>query len=126
VAKSTARRVEEQGRLFWAWLLTLPIIALFAASWVFGAPWPSRMRLHLALVGLAFPVVFVVGEPLFRNAVEARRRGALNLTVLLATATVVGYVSGIVALLAPIPSLAGVSAVVVSTYLSLRYLLNWD
>jgi len=84
------------------------------------------MRLHLALVGLAFPVVFVVGEPLFHHALEARRRGTLDATFALAAATVVGYLSGIVALVAPIPSLAGVSAVVVSTYLSLRYLLDWD
>lgn len=124
--KSTARRAEEQGRLFWAWLFTLPIIAMVAASWVFGAPWPSRMRLHLALLGLAFPVVFVVGEPLFRHALEARRRGALDVTSGLAVATMVGYLSGIVALVAPTPSLTGVSAVVVSTYLSLRYLFDWD
>lgn len=126
MAKSPARRVEDQGRLFWAWLLTFPILVLHGASWAFGAPWPSRLRLHLALLGLAFPVVFVVGEPLFRDAIASWRAGRPGVAMLLAPATVVAYVSGLVALFAPTTSFAGASAVVGSTYLTLRYLLDWD
>ena len=126
MARSAAQKAEEQGRLFWAWLLTLPIIFLLAGSWVLGAPWPSRLRLQLALAGLAFPVVFVVGAPLFRNADAARRRGTLSGSTVVAAATVLAYASGVVALVAPTPSLAGASAVVVSAYLTLRYCFDWD
>ena len=126
MAKSRAREVEHQGRLFWAWLLTFPIIVMHAASWVFGAPWPSRLRLSLGLLRLAFPVVFVIGEPLFRKALESWRRRRFDATVILAVAATLLYASGMVALFAPTPSLAGVSALVVSTYLTVRYLLDWD
>jgi len=56
---------EAQGRLFWAWLFTLPILLILGASRVFGAPWPDELLQDLAMLALAFPVLFVVGLPLF-------------------------------------------------------------
>lgn len=122
--RPAAHRREEQGRLFWVWLLTLPILLLVAASLAFGAPWPSPLTQRVAMLMLAFPVLFVVGEPLLVEAFgpEGRRHRASRLVALIAVAC---YVSGILALFTPAPPLAGGSAVVVSAYLTVRYLANW-
>ena len=116
------RKSEEQGRLFWAWLLTLPIIGLLAASLAFRAPWPSPAVQRIGMVVLAFPVVFGVGEPLFHDAAEARRRGAWGVAVPVLALVLVTYGAEILALFLPIPTLAGAPAILVAVYLSARYL----
>lgn len=70
---TAADRREAQGRLFWAWLLTFPILFIEAAGWWLGAAWPSPLLRRLALVALAFPVVFVVGDNTFRGDGTFRR-----------------------------------------------------
>lgn len=73
---------------------------------------------------LAFPVLFVVGEPLLVEAFgsESRRRRSSQVVGLIAVAC---YVSGILALFTSAPPVAGGSAVVVSAYLTVRYLADW-
>ncbi len=116
------RKSEEQGRLFWVWLLTLPIIGLLAASLAFGAPWPSPWVLRIGMVVLAFPVVFGVGEPLFSDAAEARRRGAWSVATVVFLLAMISYAAGVLALFLPIPTFAGASAILVALYLTARYL----
>lgn len=121
---SLARTREEQGRLFWVWLLTLPILLLLGASRAFGAPWPNPLTQRIAMVMLAFPVLFVVGEPLLVEAFgPADRRRRMPLVV--ALVAIACYLSGVLALFTAAPPIAGASAVVVSTYLSVRYLAGW-
>jgi len=122
LSERPVRKSEEQGRLFWVWVLTLPIIGLLGASFAFGAPWPSPWVLRIGMVVLAFPVVFGVGEPLFHDAAEARRRGAWGIATTVLLLTVGSYAAGILALFLPIPTFAGVSAILVAAYLTARYL----
>jgi len=124
VAVSIARTREEQGRLFWTWLLTLPIIGLLAASRAFGAPWPHPLTQRIAMVMLAFPVLFVVGEPLVGGAAANLRSGRAGITVVVAGIAFGCYASGVLALFTPAPPIAGLSALVVSTYLTVRYLFG--
>ena len=122
MAPSLARKREEQGRLFWAWLLTLPIILLLGAGRAFGAPWPNPLTQRIAMVMLPFPVVFVVGEPLLVDAMEAARAGRLRGSVVVAVIALGSYASGVLALFTAAPPISGLSAVVVSAYLTGRYL----
>jgi cation transport ATPase len=124
VAPTRARRREEQGRLFWLWLLTLPIILMRAAAFAFGAPWPSPLTQRFAMVMLAFPVLFMVGDPLFRDARRALTERQPTPELAVAAIVLVAYGSGLLALIAPTPPVAGVSALVVSTYFTARYLLG--
>lgn len=121
MTQRTVRKSEEQGRLFWAWLFTLPIIGLLAASLAFGAPWPSPTVLRIGMLVLAFPVLFGVGEPLFHDAAEARRHGAWGAAVPVLALAIATYAAGILALFLPIPTLAGASAFLVALYLTARY-----
>jgi cation transport ATPase len=121
---SIARKREEQGRLFWVWLLTLPILLLIGASRAFGAPWPNQLTQRIGFVVLAFPVLFVVGEPLFSGAIASIRERRADLPLCVAAAAAAGYASGVLAIFTPAPPLAGISALMVSIYLSLRYITS--
>lgn len=122
MAPSLARKREEQGRLFWVWLLSLPIILLLGASRAFGTPWPHPLTYRIAMVVLSFPVLFVVGEPLFARAAKTARAGRIGISVIVAGIALGSYASGILALFTPAPPVGGLSALVVSTYLTGRYL----
>ncbi len=122
VAPSRARKREEQGRLFWVWLLSLPILMLLGASRAFGAPWPHPLTHRIAMVMLSFPVLFVVGEPLLARAAQTARAGRIDISVIVAGIALGSYASGIFALFTPAPPIGGLSALVVSTYLTGRYL----
>ena len=106
------------------WLLTLPILLLLSASLAFGAPWPNPLTQRIAMVMLAFPVLFVVGEPLLVEAFGAtdrRNRAALAAAVV----AIACYACGVLAVFTAAPPIAGASALVVSAYLTLRYLAGW-
>lgn len=121
MAPSITRKREEQGRLFWVWLLSLPILLLLGASRVFGTPWPNPLTQRIAQVMLAFPVLFGVGEPLFSGAIEALRRHRPDVSAIVAGAAMAGYVCGVLAVFLPLPATAGASALLVALYLTLRY-----
>ena len=118
---SIARTREEQGRLFWVWLLTLPILLLHAAGRAFGAPWPHPLTQRIALVVLAYPVLFVVGEPLFSGAVAAIRERRASVSLIVAGVVAAGYATGVLAVFTSAPATAGLSALLVAVYLTLRY-----
>ena len=124
MAPTRGRRREEQGRLFWLWLLTLPIILMLTAAFAFGAPWPDPLSQRLAMAMLAFPVLFMVGEPLFKDAKRSLRDRRLGPELAVAAIVLLAYSSGFLALIFPTPPIAGFSALIVSTYFTVRYLLG--
>ncbi len=113
---------EAQGRLFFAWLFTLPIMLIMTSSWAFGSPWPSPLLHRLMMVVLASPVLFVVGSETMGHAWTALRRGTPNMDVLIALGTLAAYATGILALFTPIASFAGVAAMIMAFHLTGRYL----
>ncbi len=121
-ATDRAQLREAQGRLFFAWLFTLPIMLIMAASWAFGSPWPSPLLHKLLMIVLAFPVLFTVGSETMRFALGAVRRGAANTDVLIALGTLAAYSTGVLALFTPVASLAGVAAMIMSFHLTGRFL----
>lgn len=121
-ARDRATLREAQGRLFFAWLFTLPIMLIMAGSWVFGSPWPSPFVHRLLMVVLAFPVLFAVGGETMQFALRAARRGAANMDVLIALGTLAAYATGILALFTPLASFAGVAAMIMAFHLTGRYL----
>ena len=126
VAKNTdgdrASLREAQGRLFFAWLFTLPIMLIMAGSWAFGSPWPSPFLHQLLMVILASPVVFVVGGETLSGAAAAVARRVPNMDVLIALGTLAAYSTGIFALVSSLTSFAGIAAMIMAFHMTGRYL----
>jgi cation transport ATPase len=113
---------DAQGRLFWIWAFSLPVILIMIASTAFGTPWPSDLLRDIAFMVLAIPVLFVVGRDELR-ASSARQGRARSIAGLLVTAVAVtGYFSGLLALVAPVPNFAGIAVVVMAAYSTMCYL----
>ncbi len=97
---------------------------MLAAAFAFGAPWPGPLTQRFAMAMFAFPVLFMVGNPLFNDAKRAVKDRRLCPEVGVAAIVLVAYGSGLLALIAPTPPVAGLSALLVSTYFTVRYLLR--
>ena len=110
-ARDRTRLLEAQGRLFFAWLFTLPIMLIMAGSWAFGSPWPSPLLHRLLMLLLAFPVLFVVGGETLGYALGAVRRRSANMDLLIALGTLAAYSTGFLSLFLPLASFAGVAAI---------------
>jgi cation transport ATPase len=121
--QSSKRQIKDaQGRLFWIWAFSLPVILIMIASTAFGTPWPSRLLRDIAFLILAVPVLFVVGRDEL-SAAAARRGHTRSVSgLLVAAAAVTGYLSGLLALVVPVPNLAGMAVVVVAAYSTMCYL----
>ncbi len=113
---------EAQGRVFFAWLFTLPIMLIMASSWAFGSPWPDPLLHQLLMLVLAFPVLFVVGNETLSSAAAAVRRRSPNMDVLIALGTLAAYGSGLLALFTPIASFSGIAAMIMAFHLTGRYI----
>ena len=113
---------EAQGRVFFAWLFTLPIMLIMAGSWAFGSPWPDPLLHQLLMLMLAFPVLFVVGVETLSSAVAAVGRRSPNMDVLIALGTLAAYATGLLALFTPITSFSGIAAMIMAFHLTGRYI----
>lgn len=113
---------EAQGRVFFAWLFTLPIMLIMAGSWAFGSPWPSPFLHEFVMLILAFPVVFVVGNETLAGAAAAVARRVPNMDVLIALGTLAAYSTGVFALFSSLASFAGIAAMIMAFHMTGRYL----
>lgn len=113
---------EAQGRVFFAWLFTLPIMLIMAGSWAFGSPWPSPFLHQLLMLVLASPVVFVVGSETMTGAAAAVARRVPNMDVLIALGTLAAYSTGVLALFSSLTSFAGIAAMIMAFHMTGRYL----
>lgn len=112
---------EAQGRVFFAWLFTLPILLIMAGSWAFDSPWPSPFLHRLLMPILAAPVVFVVGSETLDGAAAAIARRRPSLDVLITLGTLAAYATGVFALFTSLTSFAGIAAIIMASHLTVRY-----
>jgi Cu+-exporting ATPase len=112
----TARR-----RMILAWAFTGPIILWMLPEMLFGLAWPNEMIFKLGMLLLATPVLFWVGQHTYVAAWRSSIHGAPNMDALIAMGTGASFLTGIATFFAPIPTYAGVAAMIMAFHLTGRY-----
>jgi Cu+-exporting ATPase len=112
----TARR-----RMILAWAFTGPIILWMLPEMLFGLAWPNETVFKLGMLLLAVPVLFWVGQHTYVAAWRSSIHGAPNMDALIAMGTGASFLTGIATFFAPIPSYAGVAAMIMAFHLTGRY-----
>lgn len=110
-------------RMVAAWSFILPGIALMLVMW-FGHLGETQMRLlHVAELGLAVPVIFIVGYPVLRTALVALVHGNFNMDILIALGTLASFATGVMNLAGmQIESFAMVGAMIMGFHLLGKHL----
>jgi Cu+-exporting ATPase len=112
----TARR-----RMILAWAFTGPIILWMLPEMLAGLAWPNETVFKLGMLLLAMPVLFWVGQHTYVAAWRSSIHGAPNMDALIAMGTGASFLTGIATFFAPIPSYAGVAAMIMAFHLTGRY-----
>lgn len=118
VAKVRAAR----NRMLGSWLFTVPIMLWMIPEMLFGITWPSATAMHVGMIILAAPTLFIFGRPTFRSAYKAISHRTANMDVLIALGTGAAFVTGPIMFVAPIANYSGVSAMIMSFHLTGRYI----
>jgi Cu+-exporting ATPase len=110
----TARR-----RMFWAWVLTVPVIVLMIPEMFFGVMIHHAEWIYL---GFSIPVLFWSGRATYRTAIKSVLHGSANMDVLISMGTLSAFATGPAALLgAHVQSYAPVAAMIMAFHLTGRY-----
>ncbi|PIN91734.1 copper-translocating P-type ATPase [Candidatus Pacearchaeota archaeon CG10_big_fil_rev_8_21_14_0_10_35_13] len=82
-------------KLFWSWLLTIPLIILMVLERIFSISLiPMDYSVVLSLV-LGFPVIFIFGYDTIRSGIRGLFTLYFNMDSLIALGTIVAYLTGI-------------------------------
>ena len=116
------RKMQDARRKMWlAWAFTGPIVLWMIPEMFFGVAWPSMIVFQLGMLLLAAPVLFWVGRRTYIAAWSSTVHGAPNMDALIALGTGASFLTGVATFFAPVPSYAGVSAMIMAFHLTGRY-----
>jgi len=126
--KEDLRKLEDaKRRMWWAWALTLPIVAWMLPEMIAGVTWPSRIAYDLGMILLAAPVLLVWGRETMAGGFRSLLRGTPNMDALIALGTTAAFGTGFVTVahdlgLAPgLLNYSGVAAMIMAFHLTGRF-----
>ncbi len=121
LSREVRKMQDAQRRMLLAWLFTGPLILWMLPEMLFGVAWPNPTIFKLGMLLLAAPVLFWVGRRTYVAAYKSSIHGAPNMDALIALGTGASFLTGIATFFAPIPTYAGVSAMIMAFHLTGRY-----
>ncbi|HID62071.1 MAG TPA: heavy metal translocating P-type ATPase, partial [Anaerolineae bacterium] len=121
LSREVRKMQDARRRMILAWAFTGPIILWMLPEMLAGLAWPNPTIVKLGMLLLAAPVLFWVGQHTYVAAWRSTTHGAPNMDALIALGTGASFLTGIATFFAPIPSYAGVSAMIMAFHLTGRY-----
>jgi Cu+-exporting ATPase len=119
--REALKMLDARRRMVLAWAFTVPIILWMLPEMFAGIAWPNEMVFMLGMLLLAAPVLFWVGRRTYVAAWSSTVHGAPNMDALIAMGTGASFLTGIATFFLPVPSYAGVSAMIMAFHLTGRY-----
>ncbi len=121
LSREVRKMQDARRRMLLAWAFTIPIILWMLPEMLAGLAWPNETIFKLGMLLLATPVLFWVGQHTYVAAWRSTTHGAPNMDALIAMGTGASFLTGIATFFAPIPTYAGVSAMIMAFHLTGRY-----
>jgi Cu+-exporting ATPase len=121
LSREVRKMQNARRRMLLAWLFTGPIILWMLPEMLLGMAWPNETIFKPGMLLLAVPVLFWVGRRTYMAAWSSTIHGAPNMDALIALGTGASFLTGIATFFVPIPSYAGVSAMIMAFHLTGRY-----
>ena len=121
MTREALKMIDARRRMLLAWAFTAPIILWMLPEMFAGVAWPSMFVFNLGMLALAAPVLFWVGYRTYVAAWRSTVHGAPNMDALIAMGTGASFLTGIATFFLPVPSYAGVAAMIMAFHLTGRY-----
>jgi Cu+-exporting ATPase len=121
LSREVRKMQNARRRMLLGWAFTIPIILWMLPEMLAGLAWPNEMIFKLGMLLLAGLVLFWVGQHTYVAAWRSTTHGAPNMDALIAMGTGASFLTGIATFFAPIPTYAGVAAMIMAFHLTGRY-----
>jgi len=121
LSRDVRKMQDARQRMLLAWAFTGPIILWMLPEMLAGVAWPNPTVFKLGMLLLAAPVLFWVGQRTYVAAWSSTIHGAPNMDALIALGAGASFLTGIATFFVPIPTYAGVSAMIMAFHLTGRY-----
>jgi Cu+-exporting ATPase len=121
LSREVRKMQDARRRMFLAWAFTIPVMLWMLPEMLAGLAWPNPTVFKLGMLLLAAPVLFWVGQRTYVAAWRSTIHGAPNMDALIAMGTGASFLTGIATFFTPIPTYAGVSAMIMAFHLTGRY-----
>jgi len=108
-------------RLFWSWILTIPIAVIMLSERLFGYPLIEMSYSIIAILILGFPVIFIFGWDTIKGGIRGLFTFYFNMDSLIAMGTVVAYMTGIIYFTGIIQDYSGVAAMIMAFFTTGKY-----
>ena len=109
-------------RLFWSWILTIPIAVIMLSERLFGYPLIEMSYSIIAILILGFPVIFIFGWDTIKGGIRGLFTFYFNMDSLIAMGTVVAYMTGIIYFTGIIQDYSGVAAMIMAFFTTGKYI----
>ncbi len=109
-------------KLVWSWIFAIPVALLMLSERIFGMSIIKDEGMVIALLFLAFPVVFIFGWSTITGGLKGFTNFYFNMDSLIALGTVVAYLSGIFNLLGVVDDYSGVSAMIMAIFITGKFI----
>lgn len=115
--------LQEAGRrVRLAWALTIPVLIWMIPAMFFDLVWPDHHTMHLGMLLLTIPVLFIAGKETLWSAYRSVRHGMANMDVLIALGTSAAFISGLLSFVMPVDNYAPIAAMIMAFHLTGRYI----
>ncbi len=105
-----------------AWSLTIPAAFLMFSERLFDLEIFSSQTTSILLLLISFPVVFILGWNTIKGGFKGLSRLYFNMDLLIALGTITAYLSGIATFFLPVRDYSGVSAMIMSIFLTGKFI----
>ncbi|MFB6241866.1 MAG: heavy metal translocating P-type ATPase, partial [Candidatus Nanosalina sp.] len=108
-------------RMLYAWLVTDPLAALMFSGYL-GFQFLTGTQMDVLMLLFSLPVVYWLGRPVHRAALQSARHGNVNMDTLITMGSTVAFLTGIAVFFAPVQNYAGIAAMIMAFHLTGKYI----
>jgi Cu+-exporting ATPase len=109
-------------KLIFAWIFTIPVAFLMISERIIPIEILPMEFLPYIMLGMAFPVVFIIGFSTIKGGFKGLARFYFNMDLLIALGTIIAYSTGILIFFLPIKDYSGVSAMIMAIFVTGKYI----
>jgi len=109
-------------KLFWSWVISIPIILLMYIPMIFGVMLFEEKIMSILILVLAFPVIFIIGFSTLKSGFRGFFSFYFNMDSLIALGTVVAYLTGFFNLFWELQNYSGISAMIMAIFVTGKYI----
>lgn len=109
-------------KLIWSWIFTIPIALVMLAERFLGFEPFSDTVMHVLILIVAFPVVFVAGWQTIKGGIRGLYTFYFNMDSLIALGTVIAYLSGIIHIFFKSGDFSGIAAMIMAIFITGKFI----